>query len=336
MRSLIALMLAVLLVIVAAPAGAESAGEKETWLDVGTVLAANETEATTTSSAAESAPPSKAPPLPFHCIEGYSGGPITPMAYMANPGAKGAIASLPSLSTTFLNMGSKEMYVAAITQVFFNRLELGYAYQYLSVGSLDDDIRKAGLDMGQAHVQMHNFNARLQVLPEDSFDLPLPALTAGIHFKYNDDIEQIDDSLGGALKGIGYERRWGIDYTLTASKMFPTLAFGRPIIVTGGLRLSNAAQTGLFGFGNEYNATFEGSVAYLPHDRVVLAYEFRGKNNPYQRLAKLIDREQNWHAISANFILTDRLTLTTVWGALGNIGNAHADCSLAIQLKYEF
>ena len=333
---------AIILAIVVSPALASSDAETGDWLGLGTVLAdavaANDTSVVlaTSSSTTPTAPAAKGPPLPFHCIEGYSGAPITPMAYMANAGADGAIASLPSPSVTFLNMGSKRMYVFAVTQVFFNRIEFGYAYQYLDVGSLYDDIRKAGLDMGRDHVQLHHFNLRAQLLPEDSFDLPLPAVTAGIHFKYNDGIEQIDDSLGGAFRSLGYERNWGVDYTLTASKMFPTLAFGRPVIVTGGLRLSNAAQIGLFGFGNEYNATFEGSVAYMPIDQVVLAYEFRGKNNPYHRLAKLVDTEHNWHAFSASFLVTDRLTLTGVYGMLGNIGNARADCSLAIQLKYEF
>ena len=81
-------------------------------------------------------------------------------------------------------------------------------------------------------IYLHHFNIRGLILPENSFDLPLPAIVAGIHFKYNDTIKKLDKRLGGALKGLGLDKANGVDYTLTASKMFPTLAFGRPIILT--------------------------------------------------------------------------------------------------------
>jgi len=307
-------------------------GGEETWLGAAEKVAEKEIE----SAAGSEALPAKAPPLPFHCIEGYSGGPITPMAYLCNPGAKGSVCSGPSAAYTYLSLGEKQLHVFTITQVFFNRLELGYAYNRLDVGTLYDDICKAGLDMGRDHVHLHHFNVRFSLLPENSFDLPLPALTGGVHFKYNQGIKSIDHALGGALKSIGYEKDNGVDYTLTASKMFPELALGRPIILTGGLRFSNAAQLGYLGFGGECNLTFEGSVAYLPLDNVCLAYEFRGKNNPYNRIQELVDDEDHWHALSVSWVVNDRLTVTGVYGMLGNIANARADCTLGVQLKYEF
>ncbi|MHC4985272.1 MAG: hypothetical protein ACYTFO_03860, partial [Planctomycetota bacterium] len=39
--------------------------------------------------AADEAAVTKGPPLPLHCIEGYGGGAITPVAYLVNPGAEG-------------------------------------------------------------------------------------------------------------------------------------------------------------------------------------------------------------------------------------------------------
>jgi hypothetical protein len=316
----------------ARPEEAPPGGSEETWLAAAEKVAQKEVE----SAAVAEAPPGKAPPLPFHCIEGYSGGPITPMAYLCNPGAKGAVCSTPTVSYTFLSLGEKQLHAVSVTQVFFNRLELGYAYNYFNVGTLYDDISKAGLDMGRDHVHLHHFNVRFNLLPENSFDLPLPAVTGGVHFKYNQGIKSIDHALGGALKSIGYEKDNGVDYTLTATKMFPKLAFGRPIILTGGLRLSNAAQLGYLGFGGECNATFEGSVAYLPLDNLCLAYEFRGKNNPYNRLQELVDDEDHWQVLSASWIVNDRFTITGIYGMLGNIANARADCSLGIQVKYEF
>ena len=181
-----------------------------------------------------------------------------------------------------------------------------------------------------------NFNLRGMVLDENSFDLPLPALTLGIHFKYNDSIDKINHNLGGALKSIGYKDDFGIDYTVTASKTFGKLAFGRPVILTGGMRLSKAAQIGLLGFGDDYRATFEGSVAYLPIDPLCLAYEYRMKRNPYHQISGLIEDEDDWHAFSATWIINDNLTLTGVMGLLGNVVNARENCMLVMQLRYEF
>ena len=309
----------------------EGAGTKatQTWLSLGRDLAA-------ATPAAGEEPPKEGPPLPFHCIEGYSGGPITPMAYICNQAPKGAILGKPTTSYTFLSLGSKRMHVFVITLPFLERFEFGYACNWFALGSFYDDVRKAGLDAGRDHVQLHHFNLRCQILPENSFDLPLPAVTAGIHFKYNEGIKQINRKLGGALDGIGYDRHYGVDYTLTASKTLPKIAFGRPVIVTAGLRLSRASQLGLLGFGDECRATVEGSVIYLPIDRLALAYEFRRKENPYATLDNLVDKEDNWHCFSASYVLTNNLTLTGLYGRFGNIANASADCVLGVQVKYEF
>jgi len=332
-------------VVVAALTSAAKAGEQatgdgtETWTVLAQRLAVNDPKAdaagTTDTRATTEAPPSKGDPIPFHSIEGSSGGLITPMAYLCNAGAKGSVSSLPSVAYTFINLGSKRLQVVSVTQVFWNRVELGYAYNHFGVGSLFDDVRAAGLNMGRDHVHLHHFNVRVNMLPENSFDMPLPAVTGGVHFKYNDGIKSIDRNLGGAFRTIGYRSDNGVDYTLTATKMFPTLAIGRPVVVTGGLRFSNAAQLGLLGFGGEHNVTFEGSVAYLPIDQLCLAYEFRGKNNPYSVIPQLIGKEDNWHAWSASWIVNKHLTITGVLGALGNIANASSDCSLGFQVKWE-
>ncbi|HDZ21465.1 hypothetical protein LCGC14_0124820 [marine sediment metagenome] len=323
----------VALAVLAGPAlaGSDAAARLKSWLDLGASLAA-----TDESDASVDEPAVKGPPLPLHCIEGYGGGAITPIAYVVNPGAKGNILSVPTTAYTFINMGSKKLQVFSVTQVFFNRLEFGYALNHLEVGSLYDDLRKAGLNMGRDHVNLHHFNLRLNFLDENAFDLPLPAMTAGIHFKYNDSINRIDKSLGGAFSGIGYEHPYGIDYTMTATKMLPKLAFGRPVILTGGLRLSNASQLGYFGFGNEHNLTFEGSILYMPIDQVLVGYEFRQKRNPYHRIRKLVDEEDNWHMFSLSWIVNDRLTISGLWGVFGQIANTKADCSLGLQIKYEF
>ena len=304
------------------------------WLAMGEKMEADAAVGEPVKSEPE--PEKEGPPLPFHCIEGYSGGAITPLAYICNACPKGQILGKPSVAYTFVLLGSRKLHVVSVVQPFLERFEFGYAYNRLDVGSLHDDITKAGLNLGRDHVQLHHFNLRCQILPENSFDLPLPAVTAGVHFKYNDGIARMDRSLGGALKTIGYHRNEGTDFTLTATKMFPKLAFGRPVILTAGLRNSRASQLGLLGFGDSCATTVEGSVVYLPLDNVALAYEFRQKNSPYHQLPKLIGREQAWHAFSTSWIINNNLTLTGALGVFGNIANARDDCAFIVQVKYEF
>jgi len=325
-----------IMAIAVAPVMGEDTDNK--WLDAGVALAAAADE----NSAPAEATTQKAhhekccPPLPFHSIEGYSGGAITPMAYICNASCSKDCCGNPVVSYSFLNIGTKEMQVFAVTQPLFNRLEFGYAYNYLNLGSLYDDIRGAGMDPGRDNVQLHHFNLRGMLIKENDFGLPLPALTAGVHFKYNHGVKQIDRNLGGAFKSIGLDRSSGVDFTLTASKMFPKLAFGRPVILTGGARWSQAAQIGLFGFGDTYHTTFEGSAVYVPTDWLTLAYELRTKADPYGKIRGLVGEEDAWQAFSASWLVNSHLTVSAVYGMLGNVGNTREDTTLGIQIRWEF
>ena len=325
-----------IMAIAVAPVMGEDTENK--WLDAGEALAlaADETAPTTKPTAHEEHHTQCCPPLPFHSIEGYSGGAITPMAYICNASCSKACCGNPVVSYSFLNIGTKEMQVFSVTQPLFNRFEIGYAYNYLNLGSLTDDIRDAGMDPGRDNVQLHHFNLRGMIIKENDFGLPLPALTAGVHFKYNDGVQRIDRNLGGPFKAIGLDRSSGVDFTLTASKMFPKLVFDRPLILTGGLRLSEAAQIGLFGFGDTYHATFEGSVVYLPTDWLALGYELRTKADPYGKIPGLVGEEDAWQAFSASWMVNSHLTVSAVYGMLGNVANAREDNTLGIQIRWEF
>jgi len=318
----------------------------DTWLGALAVAAAEEDalpvegEHPGSQSGKEPCDP-KCVPLPFHSIEGYSGGAITPMAYMCNYCNCGCAGvehlTGPTVSYSFMGISTKQLNTLAITQAVANRFEFGYAINQLTLGSLYDDIKKkTPMDPVRRDLYLHHFNVRGKLLDENSFGLPLPAVSAGAHFKYNYGLKTINRRLGNAFDGIGFDKHYGIDYTLTATKMFPTLALGRPLIVTGGLRLSKAAQLGLLGFGKTYRGSFEGNVVILPADWLVLGYEFREKRNPYGKIPGLIGDEDNWHALSASVIVNRHLTVSLLAGLLGHVANANADDTWGVEVKYEF
>jgi len=304
------------------------------------MLAAADPAAPTTipdAPATAPAPPSKAAPLPFHTIEGYGGGAITPMAYLVNPGPKGTVLGLPSLSATYVGMDRKGIVTTGITETLFGRIELGFSAEHLALGTLPGDIKKATtVDIGHDDLWLYNFNLRGLVIEENSFELPLPALTFGVHVKYNDTIGDINHRLGNALRTIGYRKDWGVDFTQTFTKMFPEV-FGRPLIVSAGLRESEGSNTGFLGFADTYDVTFEGNIAYLPTDWLVIAYEYRGKPHAFgSGLDPLIKEEDDWHGIDVSWIINNHATLVVGYSHLGEVANASANTSWWVQFKYEF
>ena len=319
-----------------APAGAATSrpASDEGLLEVGSKIASSK------PPPADKPADEKGPPLPFHSIEGYGGGAITPMAYLVNPGPKDTILGLPSAAFSNVIAGSKGLQSLSFTETILRRIELGYAIERFGTGTLEDDIKNhTGVDIRNDAVYLQNWNIRGNLLEENAFGLPfLPAVTAGVHLKYNQDIEDIDHRLNGALSNIGYDSPFGEDYTLTASKTIvdKTWTLGRPLILTGGLRNSDAAQLGFLGFGGQRHWTFEGSVAYMPTDWLLIAYEFRGKEDPYGRIPELVGNEGNWHAIDISWIINKHATLVAGYGAFGTVVNTQENDAFWIQFKYEF
>ena len=292
--------------------------------------------------AAPAAAPEKGPPLPFLTIEGVGGGAITPMAYLVNPGDECHTFGKPSAALSVVNAGEKNLDSIAVADTLFQRIEIGYAAERFGVGTLRQNVENAtGLDIGTNDVWLHNFDARVLLVKENTCfaGVELPAITAGADIKYNSSIADINNRLLGTLTGIGYRNASGVDYTLTATKTIPE-AFGRPVIVTAGLRLSEGADLGFLGFGNTYYATFEGNVACLLTDQLLVAYEFRQKTDPYSQVVvggnTLIGTESNWNAIDVALILNKHTTFVAGWGAFGVLADTTENGAWFLQLKHEF
>jgi hypothetical protein len=291
--------------------------------------------------AEQAAPPAdeKGPPLPFITIEGQGGGAITPMAYLVNPAPQGEIFGKPSVAFDMIGLNSKSLNTFMLTENLFGRVEFGFAADDFNLGTLPGDIHAATqTEIGRSDVWLYNFSVRGLLVKENAGENEwVPAVTIGAILKTNDGIRQINQSLNGALETIGYARENGTDFTLTATKTLPKAFFGKPLIVTAGLRESQAANLGFLGFSDTYKASFEGSVAILPFDRWLFAYEFRQKSSPYSLgLAPVVGDEDNWHAFDAAFIINKHTTLVAGAGIFGTLANTEANSAWFMQLKYEF
>jgi hypothetical protein len=279
----------------------------------------------------------KGAPLPLHQIEGNGGIFATLSAYIVNPPRNGEPVGRPSVGFAYVNLGSdKNLEALTITESPFKRLELGYGWDHLGLGNLPLALRNAGLvNYHQDEVQLHNFNARFQILKEGEFDQKwIPAVTAGVHYKYNDGISEVNNEVGGLLASHGISRQQGVDYTLYASKMFTQLP--RPVLLELGGRATEGVWEGLGGFTDSYNFVFEGNVVVFVTGNFALAAEYKQQPRDYQAIGSLVRKEGDWWTIDAAYVVNKHLTLAAGYGHFGNVLNAEANGVWGITTKWEF
>ena len=279
------------------------------------------------------APPASPPPLPFTTVEGNGGVFITPMAYLVNPSQGDQWLGLPSGVFSFASIGDKSFVSTGVTMTFFKRIELGFAHESLGLGSWPKDVLKAtGMDLGTQTVRMNTFSLRGMIVEEQGW---MPAVTVGAHFKFNENIWDVDDDLGGACKALGVEKDEGWEGTLTVSKTF-TGILPRPFILSVGIRNTDAAQTGLLGFTGHRDTVLEANAVFFLTDRLLLGAEYRQKPDRLKRIPGLVGREDDWWTVCLGYIVNDRMTIAGGYGNFGNVLNHKENGVWALQVKYEF
>ncbi|MBN2210473.1 MAG: DUF3034 family protein [Sedimentisphaerales bacterium] len=277
-------------------------------------------------------------PLPLHTVEGNSGVLLTSTAYLVNPPAEGEPLGLPVFSVSGAFVGEKDFQSYAVTENILGRFEIGYAAERLGLGDWPDDVFTATGIRTDKSVALHNLNARAMAVKEGDFDCSwMPAITFGAHFKWNDGLEDIDRDLGGVCDLLGADRDFGTDLTVVASKTI-TNVWPRPMIVSAGLRNSDAIHTGLVGFAGERRTTVEGSLVVFLTDNLVFASEYRQKPHLMDQLdgTDLVRKENDWWDLCLAYVINDHMTISGGYVNFGNVLNHHEDNVWAFQLKYEF
>lgn len=288
----------------------------------------------------EAAPKEKGAPLPLLTLDGVGGVVLTPIAYLINPGAEGTQVGLPSFGLTYVNAGHKNVESFGVSETLFGRLEIGYNASRFGTGTLQRDVLKyAGVDIARNDVWLHSVNLRYNLLPENAFGTSfLPAITLGVHGKFNDGINETNKNLGGLLSQIGYDRDYGVEFTITATKAF--FIYEHPLILSITGRASDASNLGYLGYSGDYEFSLEGNAVFGITDWLFFAFEYRQKRNQYSTVGvgghTLIGREGDWWTIGLAAILSKHATLTVGYGHLGTVLNTQENGAWAIATKYEF
>jgi hypothetical protein len=289
----------------------------------------------------------KPAPLPLHQIEGNGGIFATLSAYLVNPPRNGEPVGRPSVGFSYVDLGhGQDLEALTLTETPLSRLELGYGYENFNLGNLPLAVSRAtggGLILSETSVELHNFNARVQILKEGEFDQKwIPALTFGVHYKYNDSYNDINGDLKtpgapfphGALKAIEVSDNQGVDFTLYASKLFTQLP--RPVLVELGGRATEGVWNGLLGFTDRYQFLFEGNVVVFVTDSLALAAEYRQQNTDYKTIPGLIGEADDWWTIDAAYVANKHLTLAVGYGHFGTVLNNEANGVWGVTTKWEF
>jgi hypothetical protein len=299
-------------------------------------LKAQDTAAPVVTNAVQSQA-EKPAPLPLHQIEGNGGIFSTLSAYLVNPPRNGEPVGRPSVGFAFIDLGhGKHIEALTLTETPLSRLELGYGFENFDLGNLPLAVcRATGLNLSETSVELHNFNARVQILKEGEFDQKwIPALTFGVHYKYNDTYNDINSQLKGTLNAIGVSQNDGVDFTLYGSKLFTQLP--RPVLVELGGRATEGIWNGLLGFTDSYNFLFEGNVVVFVTDSIALAAEYKQQPRDYTAVPGLIGKAGDWWTIDAAYVVNKHLTLAVGYGHFGTVLNNEANGVFGITTKWEF
>jgi hypothetical protein len=291
--------------------------------------------------AAEEPKAAEGPNLPLHTFDG-AGGHFTVMsAYLTNPGPEGEVFGKPSFGYIHVSLGhGKQLDSFQVTDTLWRRVEVGYALNTLDVGDLFEDIQNAGMARPTGNtVQLHCFNTRCMLVTEGAFDQGwIPALTAGVHYKYNVDIRDIDKESGGGaarpFRGLGIKHAGGWEYSLMTSKTL--ICLKRPLALSAGVRYTDAAHVGLLGFTGHKKILPEVAFCYMLTNQFVIAGEFKRKYSQYTHVDGLAEPEDNWWTLDVCYLPTPNLSIAAGIGHFGELLNHTAWPIFGVALKYEF
>jgi hypothetical protein len=174
--------------------------------------------------------------------DGQTGAVVTPFAYVTNSPSNGIGA--PTVAFHMLNGGDVLgiQNQASINFGAFKRVEFGYSRS----------ISLSGNDGGLFSQDFNTFQGKVNLLPENSYKTQLPAISAG--FVVNARVSRAADA-GTAKSNLG-------DIYFVATKTITNIK-QLPLVVSGGMKGTNAVLNGLAGATQDWQARGFGTVAFV-------------------------------------------------------------------------
>ena len=243
----------------------------------------------------------------------------------------------PTIAIDMVQVGDKDFQSVMLATNIAGRGELSYALNRFGLGDWNGAVRQATGMRTQHHVLLHHANLRWMLFREAGLRPWLPAVTLGLHGKYNASLTDMNRDMQGTCDRVGVNHQAGFELSLIASKTVTAPLCRRPLILSLGVRNSDAIHIGLMGFAGRRRWTAEGSLILLLTPRLLLATEYRQKSDlTHRSCGDLLKRENDWWNVCIAYVLSDQLAIAGGIADFGNVLNHHESMVLACQIKYEF
>ncbi|HBD20144.1 MAG TPA: DUF3034 domain-containing protein [Arenimonas sp.] len=235
-------------------------------------------------------------------VEGAAGGGLTPWAVIGGYGTRDQVGA--SAFYTRVDVDDYALDSYGVLVGLYDRVELSVSRQKFDTQAIGGAL---GLGNGFTFTQ-ETFGVKLRVagdavLEQDSW---LPQIAVGAQYKKNDQ--------PGVLAFVGARDDSGVDYYLSATKLY----LDKSLLLNGTVRLTRANQFGILGFGgdrnDDYEAQFEGSVAWLLNRHLAIGGEYRMKPDNLG----IAEENDAWDVFVA-WAPSKHVSLTVAYVDLGNI-----------------
>ncbi len=237
-------------------------------------------------------------------IEGTGGGGLVPWALITGYGTDQQIGA-SAFYTVAKTRGGYEIDTVGAAVGFYNRFEVSLSQT------------KFGLSNTIPHtsIKLNTLGMKLRLVGDAIYDQDVwyPQVSVGMQIKHNEDFDFVP-------KLIGAEHSTGIDYYLTASKLYLAGIFGRNLLLSTSLRATKANQFGILGFGgdkrDQYQLLPSFTGAIMLKDNLITGIEYRYKPDNISTF-----KEQDAKSIYTTWFPHKNFSITGAYVDLGNIAD---------------
>lgn len=237
-------------------------------------------------------------------IEGTGGGGLVPWAMITGYGTDQQIGA-SAFYTVAKTRGGFEIDTVGAAVGFYNRFEVSLSQT------------KFGLSNTVPHtsIKLNTLGMKLRLVGDAIYDQDIwyPQVSVGMQIKHNEDFDFVP-------KSIGAEHSSGIDYYLTASKLYLAGVFGRNLLLSTSLRATKANQFGILGFGGDKNDQYQlmpsFTAAIMLRDNLITGIEYRNKPDNINTF-----KEQDAKSLYTSWFPHKNFSITAAYVDLGNIAD---------------
>jgi hypothetical protein len=237
-------------------------------------------------------------------IEGAGGGGLTPWALITGYGTDQQIGASAFYTKAKTN-GGFDLDTGGVAIGFQNRVEVSLSQTKFGLSNT----------VPNESIRLDTLGVKLRLLGDAIYDQDLwyPQVALGIMIKHNEDFDSVP-------KAIGAKKATGVDFYLSATKLYLGAINGRNLLLGATLQATKANQFGILGFGGDsqdnYRLQPALSVGIMLTDNLITGIEYRYKPDNLS-----LFKEDNAKDVFMTWFPVKNFSVTAAYIDLGNIAD---------------